>query len=111
MDSGELIKEFYNKNSIFHFIPYKEFITICNAPFSYLKENMKKGEDTRLKYLGNFSVVPSRIRVNIEILQKAVLKGRMKIEDYKKYLDNLTKVKENEKIKKVIESFDGKVQS
>lgn len=78
----DLIEEFYNENPQYHFIPLKEFNIICNSPFSYTRECFERAEDVRLKYLGTFNAVQSRLKDVIKGFNDRLYKGHITQEYY-----------------------------
>lgn len=98
MSSKDLIIKFYNEHSEFHFIPLKEFMVICNAPFSYVRQKFKEGEDVRLKYLGSFSLVHSRIPNILDYYRGSIERGYITEEDYLELEGNMNKQLELKRI-------------
>ena len=81
------IDEFYTKHEdIYRDIPLSEFKLICNSPFMLIKEVMNRGllKDIRIKYLGVFQVVPSRIVHSLKKLESNFKEKKISKERYEK---------------------------
>lgn len=63
LEYNDTIREFY-KNSEFQHIPYAEFVTICKAPFYYMKVQMERGDmpDMYFKYFAKLKVTVPKLK-------------------------------------------------
>lgn len=93
-----LIEEFYNKNKdTYPEVSLEEFKLICNSPFLLIKEVMNRGllKDIRIKYLGLFKVVPSRVKYSLINLEKNYEEKKISKERYEKRKKILTSYESN----------------
>lgn len=93
-----LVEEFYNKNKeTYPEISLEEFKLICSSPFLLIKEVMNRGllKDVRIKYLGLFKVVPSRVKYSLINLEKNYEEKKISKERYEKRKKILTSYESN----------------
>lgn len=98
ISTDKLIADYYQKiKDDYPDLTLSELVIICNAPFAFLRDMMKKVTlpTVRFKYFGSFIVYRKRIENAGKVAQRIMQWEGMSEEKFKK-IQNL--VEENEKV-------------
>lgn len=112
IETDNLIKQFFEeqKDSLLKGISYEETITICKAPFQFIRKQMSRIElpDIHIKYFGTFRVTIPKLKKQLQKLEERYMFLRIDKEEYEttktKYLTKIAELERDEEITTKINS-------